>query len=241
VRAIILTTQRSGSTFLVSCLRTHPDIECAGEILNGQPDNPRPMYRGPLRQLVKGFRIVRTGAWRPGSYLDAYFRRGTAKVRCFKAMYNQLSRPFAKRFLVENEDIHVIHLRRHNLLKVYVSTLLMNKRRRLQATAPTEAVWIRVDPHQAIEFLRRARERYEAFDRAFERHPRLQVAYENLFDAGGINDDTRSRICEFLGIAQLPMSSPLVKLNPDSLRDMVTNYDELADAVGRTEYAHMLA
>lgn len=241
VRAIILTTQRSGSTFLVSCLRSHPEVECAGEILNGQPDDPRPGYRGPFRQVVKAVRILRTGAWRADRFMDAYFRRGTAKVRCFKAMYNQIARPFASRFLIENEDIRVIHLRRHNLLKVHVSTLLMNKRKQLQATAPTETVWIDVNPQRAIASMRKARERYESYDRAFERHPRLQVSYENLIDNNGITEDTRSRICDFLGIAQLPMMSPLVKLNPDSLRDMVTNYDELADAISRTEFAEMLA
>jgi LPS sulfotransferase NodH len=241
VRAIILTTQRSGSTFLVDCLRSHPEVECAGEILNGQPDNPRPAYRGPFRQTLKALRILRTGAWRSGNFMDAYFRRGTAKVRCFKAMYNQLARPFARRYLVENEDIRVIHLRRHNLLKVHVSTLLMNKRRQLQATAPTETVWTAVDPQKAIASMRKARARYESYDRAFERHARLQVAYENLIDDNGITEDTRSRICSFLGIAQLPMTSPLVKLNPDSLRDMVTNYDQLADAIARTEFADMLA
>ncbi len=241
VRAIILTTQRSGSTFLVSCLRSHPEVECAGEILNGQPDDPLPAYRGPFRQTLKGIRILRTGAWRAGTFMDAYFRRGKAKVRCFKAMYNQLARPFAARYLVGNEDIRVMHLRRHNLLKVHVSTLLMNKRTQLQATAPTETVWIDVDPQKAIASMRKARDRYESYDRAFQRHPRLQLSYENLIDRDGITEDTRSRICDFLDIAQLPMTSPLVKLNPESLRDMVTNYDELADAISRTEFADMLA
>ena len=37
------------------------------------------------------------------------------------------------------------------------------------------------------------------------------------------------------------MRSSIVKLNPRSLRDMVKNYDELAEAVSRTEFAGMLA
>ena len=72
----------------------------------------------------------------PGRRLDAFYGRGSAKVRCFKIMYNQLSRPFVLRYFLENEDVRVMHLRRHNLLKVHVSTLLMDKRRELQATAP---------------------------------------------------------------------------------------------------------
>ena len=36
------------------------------------------------------------------------------------------------------------------------------------------------------------------------------------------------------------MNSRLVKLNPESLREMVTNYDELAAAVRRSEFADLL-
>lgn len=240
VRAVILTTQRSGSTFLVECLSSHPDIECSGEILNGQPDHPVPALRGPLKQVKKALRIARTGAWMPGRWMDAFYARGTAKVRCFKAMYNQLSRPFAMRYLVENEDIRVIHLRRHNLLKVHVSTLLMDKREELQARAPTKAVWIRVDPARAIESMRRARARYEAFDTAFERHPRLQISYETLFDGKYLQDDNCRRVCDFLDVPYFRMESQLMKLNPESLKDMVSNYDELAAAISRTEFADML-
>jgi LPS sulfotransferase NodH len=240
VRAVILSTRRSGSTFLVECLRSHPEIECAGEILNGQPDDPVPAFRGPLRYVWKWSRIARTGAWMPGWWLDGYYRRGTAKVRCFKALYEQLVRPFAMRYVVENEDIRVIHLRRHNVLKSHISALLMNKRYELHAMAPTKTVWIHVNPARAIRSMRKMRARYERFDRAFERHPRLQVTYENLFDGKYLHVETCSRICDFLGIAQHRMESRQMKLNPESLRDMVTNYDELAAAVSKTEFADLL-
>jgi hypothetical protein len=36
------------------------------------------------------------------------------------------------------------------------------------------------------------------------------------------------------------MKSGIVKLNPESLSDMVKNYDELAEAISRTEFAGML-
>jgi hypothetical protein len=176
----------------------------------------------------------------PGRWMDAFYRRGSAKVRCFKAMYNQLSRPFALRYVAENEDIRVIHLRRQNLLKVHVSRLLMDERDRVQATAPTQAVWIHVDPAKAIASLRKARAYYESFDKVFERHPRLQVTYESLFDGAYLQAETARRVCAFLGVANHPMQSKLTKLNPESLRDMVTNYAELASAVSRTEFADML-
>jgi LPS sulfotransferase NodH len=240
VRAIILTTQRSGSTFLVDCLRSHPDIHCAGEILNGQPDDPRPPYRGPFKQAVKLMRIVKSGAWRPANRMGEYFAGGHAKVRCFKAMYNQLRRPFALAYLREHKDVHVMHLRRQNLLKVHVSTLLMPKRKQLQATGPVQAVWIKVDPAAAISALRKAQAQYDQFEKAFEHHPRIHLTYESLIDGAQLQGDAARQICEFLGVSQHPMRSQLTKLNPNRLQDMVTNYDELAAAVSRTEFAKLL-
>jgi len=240
VRAIVLTTQRTGSTFLVECLRSHPEIECAGEILNGDPDEPRPSYRGPFKEVVKAFRYARSGAWLADRWIRDFYARGNAKVRCFKAMYNQLSRPFAMRYFHENA-VQVIHLRRQNLLKVHVSTLLMSKRRNVQTRSPTDPVWIHVDPVQAVANMRAARALYERFDRAFDRHPRLQLAYENLFDGQFLEAQAARAVCTFLSVRQSPMQSKLMKLNPESLRDMVTNYDELADAISRTEFADMLA
>lgn len=241
MRAIILTTQRTGSTFLVECLRSHPEIESSGEILNGDPDLPQPAYRGPFKDVVKAFRYASSGAWLADRWIRDFYARGSAKVRCFKAMYNQLSRPFAMHYFDANPDIKVMHLRRHNLLKVHVSTLLMSKRRFVQTRSPTDAVWLRVDPAQAIASMRAARSVQERFDKAFERHPRLQLAYESLFDGQFLQADSSRAICAFLGVPYSPMQSKLMKLNPESLRDMVTNYDELSAAISKTEFADMLA
>ena len=155
-------------------------------------------------------------------------------------MYNQLANPFALRYLKDDRTIRVLHLRRENLLKVHVSRLLMGKRERVQATAPVDAVRTHVAPREAITAMRRAQERYERFEALFGDHPRLQLTYESLFDGQELSAGTTASICEFLAIARHPMRSNLTKLNPESLQDMVTNYDELAAAVARTEFADML-
>ena len=239
-RAVILTTQRTGSTFLAGCLESHPQIECAGEILIGAPDVPQPQYRGPFKGIVKLARFAYSGAWRPGNRMRAFYAGGTARVRMFKAMYNQLANPFALGYLRQQEDLRIVHLRRKNLLKVHVSTLLMPKRAHAQALMAVEPVWIHVNPAAAIASMRRARALYTHFELQFERHPRLQVAFEDLFDGQYLQVGTAARICDFLGVEQHPMKSRIVRLNPESLREMVTNYDELADAVSRTEFAEML-
>lgn len=239
-RAVILTTQRTGSTSLVVSLGTHPDIECAGEILIGAPDRPGPQVRGPLKNVVRIGNIIRFGAWMPARRMARFYAGGQARVRAFKVMYNQLKYPFALRYLQNDRSIRVMHLRRHNLLKVHVSRLLMGKRERVQATGPVEAVRTHVDPAEAIDAMRQARERYERFDGLFGTHPRLQLAYESLFDGQGLSEAASAAICDFLEVPRQPMHSRLTKLNPELLRDMVTNYDELATAVARTEFAEFL-
>lgn len=240
IRAVILTTQRTGSTFLVDCLGSHPDIDCASEILIGEPDSLRPQYRGRFKQLAKIARIFTSGAWRPARRMESYYAGGVARVRAFKVMYNQLAHPTALRYLRGNRDIRVLHLSRQNLLKVHVSRILMGKRARVQATGPVEAVQTRVDPQEAIAAMRAARERYRHFETVFRDHPRLALTYESLFDGQRLRADTAVRICEFLGVTPQPMQSRLVKLNPESLRETVTNYEELAAAIARTEFAELL-
>jgi LPS sulfotransferase NodH len=239
-RAVILTTQRTGSTFLVECLDSHPQVECASEILIGAADRPAPEYRGRFKQVAKVVRMFKSGAWRPGHRMEQFYADGSAPVRVFKVMYNQLANPFASRYLQQNEDIRILHLRRHNLLKVHVSKLLMPKRARVQAFEPTSAVQIHVDPAEAIASMQAARALYSRYDQLFARHPRLPLAYEELIDGNQLQAGTAARVCDFLGIEQHAMSSRLVKLNPESLREMVTNYDELADAVRRSEFADLL-
>ena len=240
IRAVILTTQRTGSTSLVVSLGSHPEIECAGEILIGAPDTPRPQVRGPFKSVHRVANIVTSGAWLPGRRMERFYSGGSARVRAFKAMYNQLANPFALRYLTGDRTIRVLHLRRQNLLKVHVSRLLMGKRERVQATAPVNAVRTHVGPHEALAAMRRARERYERFDALFGGHPRLQLTYESLFDGQELSAGSTGAICDFLAVARHPMRSRLTKLNPESLRDMVTNYDELAAAVARSEFAEML-
>jgi hypothetical protein len=63
------------------------------------------------------------------------------------------------------------------------------------------------------------------------------VAYESLFNGQDLQPEVGRRLCEFLGVEPRPMKSTLVKVNPESLRDIVTNYDELIAALAKTEFA----
>ncbi|TAK55108.1 MAG: hypothetical protein EPO25_04940 [Gammaproteobacteria bacterium] len=240
IRAIILTTQRTGSTFLVDCLGSHPQIHCASEILAGAADEPIDKGPGRFRKLARWRDFVTSGALRPGHRMGRFYAGGATKVRVFKVMYNHLANPFALRWLQQNEDVRILHLRRYNLLKLYISKLLMPMRSRVQVFAPVAAVRTRVDPARAIASMRKTVQLYDRFDQLFERHRRLPLCYEDLFDGQFLRTETAALVCEFLEVERLPMKSRIVKLNPESIRDMIVNYDELAAVISRTEFADML-
>jgi hypothetical protein len=243
VRAIILTTQRTGSTFLVGCLASHPRIHSVTELLVGAQLEPPAIFRRS-RVMTKASRFVMGGGWLPTRAMRRFYESGDRPVSVFKAMYNQVSNRPTLDWLVRNEDIRVLHLRRGNLLKMHVSRLLMPRKRNAiwepHTTEPLPAVTVRVDPAAAVEQMRRYRDQYRHFDSVFARHPRLPLVYEELIEGQRLRPSEGARICGFLGVEDRPMRSGFVKMNPESLAAMVTNYDELRAAVSRTEFAEML-
>ena len=243
VRAMILTTQRTGSTFLVGCLGSHPKISCITELLVGAHLEPPAIFR-TSRVLTKASRFVLGGGWYPKRAIRRYYASTDKPVRVFKAMYNQISNWPTLNYLRRAEDIRIVHLSRRNLLKMHVSRLLMPTRRNTiwepHTTEPLPPVQIRVDPARALEQMRRARAQYDHFESVFASHRRLPLVYEELIENQRLRPAEVRRICAFLGVDPHPMCSAFIKLNPESLRAMVTNYGELASAVSKSEFAEYL-
>jgi hypothetical protein len=240
VRAILLTTQRTGSTFLIECLNSHPDIEATGELLIGAPSKVQPLTKGRWRPLAKFWRFVRAGAWMPRRHMDRFFNDGQARVRLFKAMYNHVSNPITLGYLRERTDIRILHLRRRNLLKMHVSRKLMGSGKRVQSFTPLEGARVHIDPAEALAEMRSVRRKYEHYEEVFSAHPRLQLVYEDLISQQTIDPKVSDSICGFLEVRRAVMKSRLVKMNPDPLASIVTNYGELANEVSRTEFADLL-
>ena len=251
-QAIILTTQRTGSTFLFTCLDSHPEICCLGELLAGSRLFDAPEFLFRFRYGPKAYRYFRSGAWLPTRMMRRYFDEGRLAnmelglrpVMAFKAMYNQIRPPWIMNFLRERKALRILHLSRRNLLKSYVSNRLLTLKRDDRwlphATEPVSVITMPISPAAAIASMRRTVAEYEAHERLFSEHPRLQLSYESMIDGEGLAPAVAREVCSFLGVAPHAMKSDLVKMNPERLEDMVTNYDELACAIRKTEFAAML-
>jgi hypothetical protein len=242
-KAIILTTQRTGSTFLVECLQSHPQVRCIGEMLaGGHIHVPDLVYKS--RYATKAWRFISSGAWYPTHMMDTFFRTGSEDVKVFKAMYNHINNRWTLGYFRDHPEIHVLHLRRHNLLAQYVSKVLLTVKRdkpwQPHATAPVSVARTVIDPAAALAYVREKRAQYDHFERFFARNPRYHLAYEHMIDGQNLREQDANGVCDFLHIERRPMHSKLIKMNPTYLREMVTNYDELAKAFSATEFRDML-
>ncbi|MGH8495707.1 MAG: hypothetical protein ACREVN_06195 [Gammaproteobacteria bacterium] len=246
IQAIILTSQRTGSTFLVECLDSHPGVVCGDELLIGMHTRvPKPLLR--FKYAAKAWRYAAARAWFPVALMDRYFETTKAPVVAFKAMYSQVDNRAVRRYLRDRTDIRIIHLRRDNLLKQYVSRVLLRKKRgtkdrpwRAHVTSRVPSVSTRISPPKAIAAMRKLRDQYRDFDALVSRHRKIELVYERMFGSGTLSREAWDAVGELLELGPANVSSDLVKLNPTSLRAMVENYDELAAALAGTEFERHL-
>jgi LPS sulfotransferase NodH len=247
MKAIIITSQRSGSNFLHYCLESHPKIISEGELLiGGQIEPPRIIKKSwrRWRLLTKIYRWLRAGAWNPVQILENFYARTDAPVVIFKAMYNQLSSPKVHEYLREHPDIRVIHLRRGNLLKQYVSKMLMGKKRdgvwQPHSTSKLPVVTTHVSPQEAIREMRYVQQQFDLYEDLLSKHNKIELVYEDMINGQCLSDAAMHAICELLEVEPVPMCCDFVKVNPNKLELMVENYQELSSALTGTVFEKYL-
>ena len=166
-------------------------------------------------------------------------------IRAAKIMHNQmLATPRLDRYVIKNTTIRIIHLRRENLLKQHISNLLNKQRearlRPAQATESVSVARIRIDPRYAMLRMRVAKTLYKWYDRRLSQHPKIELVYEHMVGTNGLSEPATETVCEFLGVPVEPLVTDLVKLNPDNLSQIVTNYGELVHELTGTEFEQYL-
>lgn len=156
-----------------------------------------------------------------------------------KIFYFHLTEEEWKRF-IDKEGFKIIHLVRNNKLRTIVSldiafktdqwssnedTLITNKRIRLDNTT------IKKRLESIVQYEQLTRNRF--VDRAF-----LEVSYEEL-----VNYPSKvfNKISKFLNISCVDVSAiELRKQNPDALKDLIENFEDVVNALKGTEYEKYL-
>lgn len=230
-RFIVLSRQRSGSNLLVNALQSRPDFRVYGEI-----------FRGGVDESVKA--AVKAS---PADYLDAnIFKSYPSSIKAvgFKIFYQHPVWDPSDRVwqhLAGMEDLCVIHLRRHNLLKAYVSWKIAQKTdvwKQANDTSVELDKRVTISPEECVAFFEQTLQQEQDADRRFAGKPVLQTTYESLTARF---DEQMDLIQEFLNVDPQRIAMKTAKQNPESLSELVVNYDELSRAFAGTRWSEYLA
>jgi hypothetical protein len=284
-RFIILSGARTGSTVLAQALNSSPDIICFREVFNytlNAIDYSVDGYdNGSAEDLARRTRD-------PIAFLrERIFCHHPDKVKAVGFKFHYLhfwGFPGLWEALAEDTQLRVLHLKRHNLLRMLLSLRIAEstgvwqqepgrpfakaagqakevKRKLTPANVlrafrepQVAAAWVRrlVNPPKVYKtaprvpatvsdeelrtFITETEATSAHFDGLFREHPKLMISYEDMLKD---NAETFSRAQEFLGIEPKPLTVTLRRQNPEPLRDLMQNYDELCEAFRDTPHAWM--
>ena len=225
-RFIVFAEGRTGSTLLVSELdRRWPEIRAKWEVY----------HEGP-RKAEAFAEITRS------TFFEA---TGETIVGC-KIFPGQLSEE-EWRTVLAIEGLHVIVLRRRDLLRRFISECIA-KRTRLwrqpsgtpESALPLEERRIVLEPDALLAATSSSLATFRFFDQITADLPRIDVWYEDLADD---LDGELCRVASFLGAGgpTFEATPVLSKQNPESLQDLIVNLDEISaflDEAGLSEFLH---
>jgi SAM-dependent methyltransferase/LPS sulfotransferase NodH len=234
---------RSGSGMLVNLLRSHPDICSHGEVFSPNKitgitgtylwksrDQPgfleqlsEERDRDPLKFLYK---IV----------LDLQGK----KAVCFKLKHNELVQPefgLLRNEIINDRDFRIIHLRRENLLRRYLSHYIASRvtgiRWVVQGQTVPELQPLTLDPSECQKNFETILRREKEFAELFAQHPSFSISYEEMVTPGG---EKIQSLLDFIGVSRRELTTATLKLARNDLRQAIANFEELRDYFASSPY-----
>lgn len=241
---IVLTTNRSGSVWVMSTLNSLNGVTTQGELFlprkrvaekRWDSEFARPRYIETKAGLgLRPFSVF--------SYLDSLYNDAPG-IFGFKLMYAQLGAyPEILPYLIWH-SVRVVHLVRRNHLDVLISYAVkarLGQAHLLQGQSAPEDMRVELDGEKLIkrmEWLERKQNLARAMLRGC-RLPHFEVAYEDLYR----NRNEFRQICDFLSVNSeeaLPEST-LVKIRKGGHRDVIKNYSEVKERLYGSRFATLL-
>ncbi|MBE2199066.1 MAG: sulfotransferase [Anaerolinea sp.] len=224
---VVLGRSRTGSNLLRSLLNDHNQVEAYGEVFRSQDsmdwDHIGYLQNGKMQHLLLQDPIKFVG--------ERIFRRypkETAAVG-FKIFYYHAQQPNWQPiwpYLQAQTDLHIIHMKRHNILETHLS----RKRAELtdswvNTTGEKERVpTVTLDYQECLADFERTRAYETEFDQRFAHHPKIELVYEAL---ARDNEAEMQRIQQFLHLPYQPVKPSIFKQAHKPLSQAIANYAEL--------------
>jgi LPS sulfotransferase NodH len=232
-RFVILNAARTGSNYLCTVLNSHPEVLCHHEIFN-------PHVVGVARDLqVSGFQLgtMEERERDPAAFLQRVWETplGHSCVG-FKLCWRQ--HEIAYRTVLADTTVRKIVLKRRNRVKTFVSLLRARQTGEWvmydDVTAPPQRPKIHVAPVELMDNIRFNEEYFAEVESTLTGTGQqyLTLFYEDLSSGAAL-----ASALEFL---EAPRPDPSLlqgstrKLNDGSLREVVSNFEELSAALSGT-------
>ena len=221
---IILFQGRSGSSWLVDALSSHPAILVKGEALialRSMGDDQVVWAREFLWQL-RSLDSIAIG---------------------FKAKLSDISAPEAFASMLRSLDCRVIHLKRQNLVKQTISWIRSDllfrdfgRHNREAGDPPLPAIQVDIPDFLArIQQLERGQRKLEDYVMSL-RQPTVRLNYEAILSHP---EREFSRVLAFLGLPINSLEWTIEKNTDDDLAHAVLNFQQLHEALSCTQWFEM--
>ncbi|MEL7447995.1 MAG: sulfotransferase [Pseudomonadota bacterium] len=237
---IVAGIQRTGTTYIRTCIDSHPATRCIGEAFKVKNARGK-AYGGDLGYATylneSRMRWVRHYLGRTGmihEYLDHVYALEGFEAVGFKLMYSHARRfPCIVPYMLEN-NVSVIHVERKNVLKTLVSVITARARGAHHSTKKVDVTQIELDAGNLVDRLARIQRDGQRWQEVFEgKVPYVKVTYEDFV---ADRDGQSAKVQEFLGLEPHTLKSDLRKLNPDDLSKIITNYDHVAEVLAGSPF-----
>ncbi|WP_347410304.1 hypothetical protein [Christiangramia sp.] len=215
---VIISDSRTGSTLLQNMLNFHPGIVAKGElykVMEGKKDSE--IWWNLFRKYPKNVRYVG-----------------------FKLFYHH---PLSGNSMIwnlikEDRSILIIHLIRKNILRSLVSKKIGAKTRMWTENINAEPIpltekKVKIDVLECEEYFRKISNYQAKIDAEFNEHRILSVTYEDLaLNRRKVIDELYLQ----LELEEFKRDSELKKQNPEAVRDLILNYEEVEDYFKETKW-----
>lgn len=245
---IVLTTQRTGSSWLIDLLSNHPEISAYGEIfINRIPNRENPWVKG-LMPPISFYEFKQNNCERHFlvinylRYLDKMVFGN--KANGFKMMYNQLGRNTETILPLIFNNFRIIHLIRKNILDIIISRKHLHTKGMKHFVNDEQKNKIRtvsLNPDTIIQEIGNIERKVDFFRKLLFILPlrTLTVFYEDLVKE---KETTLNKIFKFLNVNGniIISKTRFRKIHTIAKSDLIENFDAIQKILSATKYKEFL-
>lgn len=241
----VITTPRSGSTWLATLLDSHPQIKSFEEPFIWRADRPNwtdtqfPTYyeykaNSKSKSIFDLFKYL--------DILNTYQAETDFDIIGFKVMYNQIQENPEIMLKLLLDNYRIIHLIRQNYLDVIISRAAKKQHKIAHSsTVQYKTKQVTLDTSYLIEDLKRCDRNNKIFRSLLKIMPLkvLEITYESMQQDYNL---VLSSVADFLNVSSdsITFKSDLKRINKGEYADKIANYDRVLETLSGSSYMKFL-